>query len=399
MYIPAWPGLTPGLFFRSAGDRDLPFPLNAAHRTYAYVARTVIYHLIRALRMRPDEVVLVPDYHSGVEVWAIRAAGASVRFYPIRRNLEPDLEALDRLCRSSARVLYVIHFLGWPQPMAELVALSRERGMVLIEDCALALLSAMGGQPLGTFGDHAVFCLYKTLPIPHGGLLVQNRQVLKDLTRLELRPSSLPSLAGRSAELMLEWIRSRADPAGAALSWLKRGAGQALTRAGVRRSPVGDISPGFSSAGFDVAGLNIAMSALCHRLLARFDYAAIRRRRRENFLFLRERLAGTVPVLQDQLAEGVCPLFFPLLVEDKSRVARALRARGIGAVEFWNYGHPDAEGHTSEDARFLRAHVVEVPLHQDLTPPQLEYMVAQIVRLRPEAPGPLRPAVSLTRPA
>ncbi len=80
------------------------------------MARSGIYHLFRTLNLKPGDKVLVPDYHSGNEVAAIRAAGASVVFYPIKRNLEPDLEALTRLAAQGARVIYVIHYLGWPQP-------------------------------------------------------------------------------------------------------------------------------------------------------------------------------------------------------------------------------------------------------------------------------------------
>src|SRR5204862_512234 len=75
---------------------------------------------------------------------------------------------------SGCRVLYVIHYLGWPQPILELRELCKERGIVLIEDCALSLLSQFNGRPLGTFGDYSVFCLYKTLPVPNGGMLIQN---------------------------------------------------------------------------------------------------------------------------------------------------------------------------------------------------------------------------------
>lgn len=382
MYVPGWPGLAPTDFFSSVDAKALPFPLNAPHRTFAYVARNVIYHLFRSLKLRSDETVLVPDYHSGVEVWAIRAAGAAVRFYPINRDLQPDLDALARLCTPKTRVLYVIHFLGWPQPLKELRSLCRERGIIMIEDCALALLSETDGQPLGTFGDYAIYCLYKTLPVPHGGLLVQNTNVLEPLARLELQPCSFASVAGRSAELFFEWMRGRSDSLGKAFYWLKRGAGRVLNAVGIKRLPVGDISPGFSSVGFDIAKMDIGMSAVCHGLLKGFDYAAIRRRRRENFLLLQERLTGKTSVLEKELKPGVCPLFFPLLVPDKGKAVQALRKRGVGAVPFWNYGYPEADAHACDDTRFLRAHVLELPIHQGITAAQIEYMADQVLDLQ-----------------
>src|SRR5262245_16205349 len=129
MYIPAWQGFHLGKWSRR-WDREVPFPLSAPRRTYFYRARNAVYHLIRSLKLKGEEKVLVPSYHHGNEVMAIRAAGAPIRFYTIGRDLRPDLDELWELSRD-ARVLFSIHYLGWPQPMAELRALCRERGMTL----------------------------------------------------------------------------------------------------------------------------------------------------------------------------------------------------------------------------------------------------------------------------
>ena len=75
-------------------------------------------------------------------------------------------------------------------------------------------------------------------------------------------------------------------------------------------------------------------------------------------------------------------MFFPLLVPDKSTAARALWERGIAAVELWNYGYPEAKGEEGRDARFLRDHVLELPIHQDVTPEQVDYMAEQVLALK-----------------
>jgi dTDP-4-amino-4,6-dideoxygalactose transaminase len=338
------------------------------------VARSGIYHLFRALHFKQGEIVLVPDYHSGNEVSAIRAAGASIVFYPILRNLEPDLEALSRLARLNPRVIYVIHYLGWPQPMRDVEALCRERGSLLVEDCALSLLSETEQKPLGSFGDYSVFCLYKTLPVPNGGLLVQNRNVLGELAELKLERCPRAAAAGRSAELVLEALRSRSDGLGKALIGIKAAVGGVLRAARVRQVPVGNI-------GWNIADVNIAMSPIGNTVMQGLEYGQIRYKRRENFLLMQRRLEGRVTMLRKDLPEGVCPLFFPILVEDKHTAARALWQRGIGAVEFWNEEVPGATGVGGVDAQYLRAHVLELPIHQDVTRSQVEYIAAQVLRL------------------
>lgn len=375
MYVPSWPTLSPRYLLPSRSADGLPFPLSAPRKRCFYLARYGIYSLFTALRLQKGEGVLVPAYHHGNEVKAIRAAGADVRFYSINRRLEPDLDELEKLSRSGPRVLYVIHYLGWPQPMEQLMALCRDREMILFEDCALALFSEREGRPLGAFGDYSVFCLYKTLPVPNGGLLVQNADPPVVLNGSGLRPPDLASVCARSAELLLEWIRSRSDRLGKGLFWLKRAVGRGLNGLEVERMAVGGI-------GFDLAEADVAMSSLCDTLIRRFDHEMIRRRRRENFRLLLERLAGHATPLLSELQEGVCPLFFPLLVPDKQAAARALERRGISAIEFWNYGDPQASAEEFPDAQFLRAHVLELPIHQDVTPPRLDYMAEQIARLK-----------------
>ena len=378
MYVSTWPGLTLRVFRPSHSKPVLPFPLNSEHKLAFCVARSGIYHLFRALHFKKGEIVLVPDYHSGNEVSAIRAAGATIVFYPIRRNLEPDLEALTRLSRLNPRVIYVIHYLGWPQPMRDIEALCRERGSLLVEDCALSLLSETDHKPLGSFGDYAVFCLYKTLPVPNGGLLVQNRNVLPELAKLKLKRCPRAAAAGRSAELMLEAARSRTDGIGKTLFGIKRAFGELLRAVGVRQVPVGNI-------GWNIADVNIAMSSVSKTVMEGLEYGQIRYKRRENFLLMQRRLEGRVSMLRKDLPEGVCPLFFPILVQDKHSAARALWQRGIGAVEFWNDEIPGANGVGGTDARYLRAHVLELPIHQDVTRSQVEYIADQVLRLELQA--------------
>ncbi len=375
MYVSPWPGLTLWDFLPAPAGRVAPYPFCQSNRNSFVVARSGIYQLFRALRFQPGETVLVPDYYSGNEVAAIRAAGASIVFYPIRRNLEPDLEALARIAECGPRVIYVIHYLGWPQPIREIQDLCRKHGSILVEDCALSLLSETEGKPLGTFGDYSIFCLYKTLPVPNGGVLVQNRGALSELSALELKQCPRISAAGRTAELALETLRSRYDWVGRALFSLKQSVGRKLRNANIRQVPVGDI-------GWDIGNVNLAMSKISHSILRGVDHKHIRGVRRENFLRLQNKLAGRVKMLREDLGPGVCPLFFPILVSNKHDVATSLRQRGIEAVEFWN----DVQNnpHIGPDARYLRAHVLELPIHQGVTPAQIDYIAQQVELLKPE---------------
>lgn len=381
-YVPCWPGLHPALLWPRRPPAQPPFPLNAPDRGTFYTARAGIHHLARALA-GDGGAFLMPDYHSGAEVWAVRAAGVRVVTYHVNRRLEPDLDELRELCDARPRALFLIHYFGWPQPIEAVAALCRERGIALIEDCALSFLSRPGGRPLGSTGDYGVFCLYKTVPVPNGGIIVRNAGAPAAFPWPPGRPVDPISVGGRMLELLLTWTAGRAPGAGVAALRAKRRVGRMLTRAGIARRPVGDIAPDFSTAGFEPDAMEIGMSPAAARLLGVFDYDAVVAARRRNYLDLLERLDGRVALPRAGLPEGVCPLFFPILVEERRAAARALQAVGIEAVEFWEYGHPECRDREGPAARHLRRHLLEIPIHQEITPSQIEFMARQVRWLEP----------------
>jgi dTDP-4-amino-4,6-dideoxygalactose transaminase len=385
-YVPAWPTLSPALPFRRAASGP-PFPWTAPRAEYGFIARNLIYRLLDALGVGPGDVVLAPEYHHGNEIRAIRATGAAVRFFPIGIDLKPDLAVIDEMLRTRPKAILVIHYLGFPQPIEAIARACRRYGVVVIEDCALALLSEPHGVPLGSVGDYAVFCLYKTLPVPDGAMLVAGDPLRAPLPDPARRAPGLATLAGRTLELLAERVRSRAPRLGERLFAWKRAAGRALRARGVRGVPVGD-------AGFDRASTDLAASRLARALALRCDFAAIRERRRRNFAALAERLKGRAHLLDLPLASGVCPLFFPLIVPDKPAASAFLRGRGVAAIELWNEGADGAAAVESPACAFLRRHVLEVPIHQDLSEEQVRHVADQVIALYAAAPRPLEAGVT-----
>jgi dTDP-4-amino-4,6-dideoxygalactose transaminase len=352
---------------------EAPFPFNAPRRISYYRARNAIFHLFRTLReARPSLTVLAPDYYSGNEILAMQAAGVKIHYCPVGADMQWDPDDVERLCREhSPDVLYVIHYAGWPQPIGQLAEICRQREMLLVEDCALSLLSEThDGQPLGSLGQWSVFCLYKTLPLPNGAMLVQNDCPIESLERLHLRPAGTASVAARVAELFVQRIRGRFNGLGAALQAIKRGMGMAAGALDVRRANVGDI-------GFNLDEVDLAMSPVSTRLLRRLDYSDIRRRRAANYRQLLQEIDSHVCPMFPVLPERVCPLFFPVIVPNKAEAASALRRRGVEALEFWN--DPVGDGsEMSPHARFFREHVLELPIHQDLSARHVSHVARQV---------------------
>jgi dTDP-4-amino-4,6-dideoxygalactose transaminase len=84
------------------------------------------------------------------------------------------------------RAVMVTHLFGNPCDMDPIVALCREKGIRLIEDCAQAFCATYKGKPVGTIGDIGCFSLQQTKHITagEGGMVVTRDETLWRRARL-----------------------------------------------------------------------------------------------------------------------------------------------------------------------------------------------------------------------
>jgi len=369
IFAPAFPTLWPHMLLPRTQRVEWPYPFTDPSVRYFYFARNGVYALPRLLGLAGQEV-LFPAYFHGVELEALLAAGVRLRFYPVREGMRVDPAEVAALIRPETRAVYLTHYLGFPGPVEELQRICRERGLWLIEDCALALLSRLGEQPLGSFGEAAVFCLYKTVPAPNGGAIV-----LRGQGGDELSAGKSPSLASVVSYAASSMFANLALRGGAAGRWLRRtilACGKAaLTAAGTERVATGTPHFNRSQAG-------IGMSRLSHRVLSAQDFSAIIERRRRNYVRLLGWLRDLTPPVFGELPAGVCPLFYPFKIQDRERVLARLEARGIGAGPFWSTGHPLTPPGLFPEVDELRRTVLWLPCHQDLTEATIDRMAAMV---------------------
>jgi dTDP-4-amino-4,6-dideoxygalactose transaminase len=73
-----------------------------------------------------------------------------------------NIDPLDLARRASAKTkaVLLVHLYGRSCPMEEILALCRERGMLLLEDCAQSQGARFGGKMTGNWGDAAAFSFY-----------------------------------------------------------------------------------------------------------------------------------------------------------------------------------------------------------------------------------------------
>ncbi len=369
-YLPAVPTLWPEMLLPLAPAGPAPFPFGAPRTTSYYLARNAVFHGARLAGLAGREV-LVPAYHHGVEIGALAAAGASLRFVRVDGRMRLDLDDAERRIGPRTRALYVIHYAGFAQPMDDVLALARRHDLAVVEDCALSLLAAEGGRPLGSRGDLGIFCFYKTLPVPNGGALVVNEPALAGAPARR-SPAPLLSTLSHVTGALLANLALRAGDAGEAVrSGVRRAYAAARGASGL--SPISTGTPSF-----DPALVDLGMSPITAFLARRLDAAAIVAARRRNYFLLLGRLRDRVPPVFGELPAGACPLFYPLVVEDKARVAARLAARRIETVDFWRDAHPLCPPGAFPEAESLRRRVLELPVHQDLAPEDVAHLARSV---------------------
>jgi dTDP-4-amino-4,6-dideoxygalactose transaminase len=364
-----WPHM---LFPRIAATVPLVFPFDQPGLRYRYFARNAVWDAVQLLGLAGKKV-LVPAYHHGVELETLLAAGVQPVFFRVDSQMRADFEDA-KAKAAGAAALYVIHYAGFSQDMHAARQLANELGVPVIEDCALALLSRDGEKPLGSFGDLSLFCLYKTIPVPNGGALLARGDYAKKLDLLApVQPPSLASTASHLIGSMLSNLELRTGEVG-------RRARQAMRDAGrwaVRRTNLERVSTGTQH--FNIDDVHLGMSAASHLVLRNQDTAGIVERRRRNYFLLYAMLRDVAPPVTGELKPGVCPLFYPMPVEDKAGAMARLLARGVETVDFWRVRHPAVPPGLFPEVDRLRERVLELPVHQDLSPADAEH-VASCVR-------------------
>jgi perosamine synthetase len=391
MFIPSLPTLDPLQFLPSLDPPRPPlFPLDrlddpAAQRFY--LARAGVYHTLRHWLRAPGEksaeshnIVLMPAYHHGVEVEAVRVAGARIIFYRVDADMRVDLD--DIACKAAqpgVRVVYVTHFVGFAQPIAEVRKIAQSHNLRLFEDCALALFSRTpDGVPLGTFGDASCYCLYKTLPVPHGGLLLA-----PDVPKAMVTPPPLLSTLHHVVGLTLAHLELRSDGLGRAVRRAARAASHSTVDKVVDTVQTGTMHLAAQDLGFGA-------SRWVDPILARTDAELVVARRRRNFSRLAAALDGVLPAVGAPLLPGVCPLFLPVRIDstrchglDKPALIQRLHALGIDAIDFWGPGDPACDPHEFPEVNRLRREILELPCHQSLDEDEIDqvaHAVKQMLR-------------------
>jgi dTDP-4-amino-4,6-dideoxygalactose transaminase len=122
-----------------------------------------LYLALRALAIGAGDEVIVPSFTFIATAETVSAVGAT----PIFVDIDPatfviDPDRLEAAITDQTRAIIPVHLFGHPANMDRIMAIARDRGLKVIEDCAQATGAMWGEQRVGSIGDIGCFSFFPT---------------------------------------------------------------------------------------------------------------------------------------------------------------------------------------------------------------------------------------------
>lgn len=170
-------------------EKDLANLLHVSSVLLTSSGRSALYHILSYL---PQKKVIVPAYTCDVVVEAATLAGKDVIYALVDKA---TLNVVDIPELDADSILIATHQYGFPCKIKEICAACKQKGAIVIEDCAGALGTEIEGQMAGTFGDYAIFSFNASklinAPSCGGFLIAQNESDYKALKEsIHFKPCS-----------------------------------------------------------------------------------------------------------------------------------------------------------------------------------------------------------------
>jgi dTDP-4-amino-4,6-dideoxygalactose transaminase len=127
--------------------------------------------------IQPGDEVIMPTFSFVSTANAFMLRGASIKFAdssPENPNIDP--QHIRALITQKTKAIVVVHYAGVACAMDEIMKISGEYNLLLVEDAAHAIDSFYKDQPLGSIGHLGTFSFHETKNIiaGEGGMLVVN---------------------------------------------------------------------------------------------------------------------------------------------------------------------------------------------------------------------------------
>lgn len=132
-----------------------------------------------------DEVITSPITDQGTVIGILyqNAVPVFADLEPNSYNLSPA--SVEAAITPRTKAIIVVHLMGNPCRMDEIMAIAKRHNLVVIEDCAQAYMTEYEGRLVGTIGDYGCFSTndFKHISTGDGGIVTVNSRDEQDYLR------------------------------------------------------------------------------------------------------------------------------------------------------------------------------------------------------------------------
>jgi len=143
--------------------------------------RSAQYEFLRSLGLDSGANIAIQGFTCNAVVNPVLWLGLEPRYVDIDpQTFCLSMEDLQKKTDKNTKVIVLQHTFGYPGPIEDILKFAKDRGIIVLEDCAHCLGQKYKGKSLGTFGDAAIFSfgIEKMLSSRVGGSLVVNNSTL-----------------------------------------------------------------------------------------------------------------------------------------------------------------------------------------------------------------------------
>ena len=171
------------------------------------LGRQALVILLKALGVNTGSRVGVCSFTCLSVAEAVKVCGAVPVYLDVDEHLCIEPQEILQQQAGSLKVVILQHTFGIPGRLERLLSACKKIGAKVVEDCAHSLGCSWKGQPLGKFGEGAIYSFQwgKPYTTGQGGMLTVNSRELLDKVDHQIRLCALP--ASVKQELILECQR------------------------------------------------------------------------------------------------------------------------------------------------------------------------------------------------
>jgi perosamine synthetase len=363
MYIPATPVTRISCLIKKSPAHVQPSIISQLQNgLFLSMGKNAFWYIIKHLKMNAGDEVLVPAYMCNGALLPFYLAGVKLRYYDITENLGTDLKQINNMLSGRPRLLVIVHYFGFPQPVQGLIQLAEQAGVKTVEDCAYSYGSFIGNRLAGTFADYGLFSIRKCLPIPNGGVLLFNKD-----RSIPFKPEKGKITVGQSL-LVLRSLLANIE---------------LITGIPFVRYLKFNSAPVFEEQLlYDIKNFHKGISPLSLRILSNLEnWGEIFSKRRANYQYLLNSIKKSqdVKALIKDLPDGTCPMNFPALVNNRDAVMKKFNKTGLPCF-VWPELPDEVEKNLKSYpvTEYLVKNILLFPIHQDLRKKHLDYIADKL---------------------